>query len=194
MSIRIQDQKIISLILVGDSTVGKTSLMRSFNEQKFIEKNLSNIGVDVYTKNININNEVCSIKIWDTCGQERLRALASNYYKKADGVVLVYDISSIDSFNNLEYWLESIHSFCKRDIPTIIIGNKLDLGNNIDEEILNKFISEHSNIPIFKASAKTGKGITEAFYNIAQTIYDFKGEYQIIELSKKFDNNHSKSC
>ena len=82
MSIRIQDQKIISLILVGDSTVGKTSLMRSFNEQKFIEKNLSNIGVDVYTKNININNEVCSIKIWDTCGQERLRALASNYYKK----------------------------------------------------------------------------------------------------------------
>ena len=194
MSIRIQDQKIISLILVGDSTVGKTSLMRSFNEQKFIEKNLSNIGVDVYTKNININNEVCSIKIWDTCGQERFRSLASNYYKRADGVVLLYDISSIASFNNLEYWLKSIQSYCKRDIPIIIIGNKLDLGDKINEEIFNKFISEHSNIPIFKTSAKNGDGVNEAFYNIAQKIYDFKSEYQIIELSDKFDSNYSKSC
>ena len=194
MSYKFQDIKIISLILVGESTVGKTSIMRSFIGEEFSESSLSSIGIEVYTKNIQINEEVCSIKIWDTCGQERLRALSANYYRKADGVILVYDTTSIDSFNNLDYWLKSIKFYCKRDIPIIIIGNKIDLENKIDKETLNDFMRAHSNIPIFNTSAKTGKGINEAFYNIAQTIYDFKGEYQIIELSKKFDNNHSKSC
>ena len=194
MSYKFQDIKKISLILIGESTVGKTSLMRSFNEQKFIEKNLSNIGVDVYTKNININNEVCSIKIWDTCGQERLRALSANYYRKADGVILVYDTTSIDSFNNLDYWLKSIKFYCKRDIPIIIIGNKIDLENKIDKETLNDFMRAHSNIPIFNTSAKTGKGINEAFYNIAQTIYNIKKEYEIIELTDDKFQNDSHSC
>ena len=187
MSIRIQDQKIISLILVGDSTVGKTSLMRVYNDLKFEESSLATIGIEVYTKNIQINEEVCSIKIWDTCGQERLRALSANYYRKADGVILVYDTTSIDSFNNLDYWLKSIKFYCKRDIPIIIIGNKIDLENKIDKETLNDFMRAHSNIPIFNTSAKTGKGINEAFYNI-------KKEYEIIELTDDKFQNDSHSC
>ena len=194
MSIRIQDQKIISLILVGESTVGKTSLMRVYNDLKFEESSLATIGIEVYTKNIQINEEVCSIKIWDTCGQERLRALSANYYRKADGVILVYDTTSIDSFNNLDYWLKSIKFYCKRDIPIIIIGNKIDLENKIDKETLNDFMRAHSNIPIFNTSAKTGKGINEAFYNIAQTIYNIKKEYEIIELTDDKFQNDSHSC
>ena len=192
MSYKFQDIKIISLILVGESTVGKTSIMRSFIGEEFSESSLSSIGIEVYTKNIQINEEVCSIKIWDTCGQERLRALSANYYKKADGVILVYDITSIDSFNNIEYWLNSINYYCKREIPIIIIGNKIDLGNKIDEDTLNNFINEHSNISMFNTSAKTGKGINEAFYYIAEEIYNFKKEYQIIEL-RDVNNIKSKS-
>ena len=103
MSYKFQDIKIISLILVGESTVGKTSIMRSFIGEEFSESSLSSIGIEVYTKDISIKKETCTIKIWDTCGQERLRALSANYYKKADGVILVYDITSIDSFNNIEF-------------------------------------------------------------------------------------------
>ena len=194
MSYKFQDIKKISLILIGESTVGKTSLMRVYNDLKFQESSLATIGIEVYTKNIQINEEVCSIKIWDTCGQERLRALSANYYKKADGVILVYDTTSIDSFNNLDYWLKSIKFYCKRDIPIIIIGNKIDLENKIDKETLNDFMREHSNIPIFNTSAKTGKGINEAFYNIAQTIYNIKKEYEIIELTDDKFQNDSHSC
>ena len=192
MSDKFQDIKIISLILVGESTVGKTSIMRSFIGEEFSESSLSSIGIEVYTKDISIKKETCTIKIWDTCGQERLRALSANYYKKADGVILVYDITSIDSFNNIEYWLNSINYYCKREIPIIIIGNKIDLGNKIDEDTLNNFINEHSNISMFNTSAKTGKGINEAFYYIAEEIYNFKKEYQIIEL-RDVNNNKSKS-
>ena len=194
MSYKFQDIKKISLILIGESTVGKTSLMRVYNDLKFEESSLATIGIEVYTKNIQINEEVCSIKIWDTCGQERLRALSANYYKKADGVILVYDTTSIDSFNNLDYWLKSIKFYCKRDIPIIIIGNKIDLENKIDKETLNDFMREHSNIPIFNTSAKTGKGINEAFYNIAQTIYNIKKDYEIIELTDDKFQNDSHSC
>ena len=193
MSYKFQDIKKISLILIGESTVGKTSLMRVYNDLKFQESSLATIGIEVYTKNIQINEEVCSIKIWDTCGQERLRALSANYYRKADGVILVYDTTSIDSFNNLDYWLKSIKFYCKRDIPIIIIGNKIDLENKIDKETLNDFMRAHSNIPIFNTSAKTGKGINEAFYNIAQTIYNIKKEYEIVVLTEKFQNE-SQSC
>jgi small GTP-binding protein len=194
MSYKFQDIKKISLILIGESTVGKTSLMRVYNDLKFEESSLATIGIEVYTKNIQINEEVCSIKIWDTCGQERLRALSANYYRKADGVILVYDTTSIDSFNNLDYWLKSIKFYCKRDIPIIIIGNKIDLENKIDKETLNDFMRAHSNIPIFNTSAKTGKGINEAFYNIAQTIYNIKKEYEIIELTDDKFQNDSHSC
>ena len=194
MSYKFQDIKKISLILIGESTVGKASLMRVYNDLKFEESSLATIGIEVYTKNIQINEEVCSIKIWDTCGQERLRALSANYYRKADGVILVYDTTSIDSFNNLDYWLKSIKFYCKRDIPIIIIGNKIDLENKIDKETLNNFMREHSNIPIFNTSAKTGKGINEAFYNIAQTIYNIKKEYEIIELTDDKFQNDSHSC
>lgn len=192
MSYKFQDIKIISLILVGESTVGKTSIMRSFIGEEFSESSLSSIGIEVYKKDISIKKETCTIKIWDTCGQERLRALSANYYKKADGVILVYDITSIDSFNNIEYWLNSINYYCKREIPIIIIGNKIDLGNKIDEDTLNNFINEHSNISMFNTSAKTGKGINEAFYYIAEEIYNFKKEYQIIEL-RDVNNIKSKS-
>ena len=194
MSYKFQDIKKISLILIGESTVGKTSLMRVYNDLKFEESSLATIGIEVYTKNIQINEEVCTIKIWDTCGQERLRALSANYYRKADGVILVYDTTSIDSFNNLDYWLKSIKFYCKRDIPIIIIGNKIDLENKIDKETLNDFMRAHSNIPIFNTSAKTGKGINEAFYNIAQTIYNIKKEYEIIELTDDKFQNDSHSC
>ena len=194
MSYKFQDIKKISLILIGESSVGKTSLMRVYNDLKFQDTSLSTIGIEVYTKNIQINEEVCSIKIWDTCGQERLRALSANYYRKADGVILVYDTTSIDSFNNLDYWLKSIKFYCKRDIPIIIIGNKIDLENKIDKETLNDFMRAHSNIPIFNTSAKTGKGINEAFYNIAQTIYNIKKEYEIIELTDDKFQNDSHSC
>ena len=193
MSYKFQDIKKISLILIGESSVGKTSLMRVYNDLDFKESTLASIGIEVYTKNIQINEEVCSIKIWDTSGQERLRALSANYYRKADGVVLVYDTTSIDSFDNLEYWLKSITYYCKREIPIIIIGNKIDLDNKIDKETLNDFIRKHPNIPIFNTSAKTGKGVNEAFYNIITTIYNVKKEYEIIELNENF-HKKSQSC
>ena len=183
------------LVLIGDINVGKTSILSRYLTNTFNENIKCSVSVDYKIKNIQIDKNLrIDLCIWDTCGQERLRALSANYYRKADGVILVYDTTSIDSFNNLDYWLKSIKFYCKRDIPIIIIGNKIDLENKIDKETLNDFMRAHSNIPIFNTSAKTGKGINEAFYNIAQTIYNIKKEYEIIELTDDKFQNDSHSC
>ena len=88
----------ISIITIGDSSVGKTSIIKKFSDNNFSIGTLPTIGVELFKTELNINGENYLIKIWDTCGQERLRALTSNYYKNADGIILVYGINSNESF------------------------------------------------------------------------------------------------
>jgi len=160
----------ISIITIGDTSVGKTSIIKKFSDNNFSIGTLPTIGVELFKTELIIDNEKYLIKIWDTCGQERLRALTSNYYKNADGIILVYDVNSIDSFLNLKNWFKSIDDNCGTKPPIIIVGNKIDLGGKIDEDIMNNFKMENKNYLMFECSAKTGKNINEAFVCISENI------------------------
>ena len=184
----------ISIITIGDSSVGKTSIIKKFSDNNFSIGTLPTIGVELFKTELNIKGENYLIKIWDTCGQERLRALTSNYYKNADGIILVYDINSNESFLNLESWFKSIDDNCGYKPPVIIVGNKIDLGGKIDDEIMNKFKMKFKDYLMFECSAKTGENIDKAFISISEIIIKNKKELsQNFNLKNDRNNDKHKS-
>ncbi len=122
------------LIIIGDSGVGKTNIINKYCKNDFSEQTKPTIGVEFYSKNLIINQKdpekakikIC-LQIWDTAGQERFRGIASSYYRRALGVILVYDIFNKKSFLNLEKWLEEIYLYSIKDVEIVLLGNKLDL-------------------------------------------------------------------
>ena len=166
--------KTCQILIIGDSLVGKTCLIQRYANGIFKEDYITTVGLDFHTKQEMINNLTVSIKLWDTAGQERFKALTASFFRNADGVVLAYDVTNSESFDNLKFWINSIKTnlFEKNIfIPIIIIGNKIDLEDmrDISKDIANKFAKEN-NFKYFETSAKTGEGVDEAFRDLVNQI------------------------
>ena len=168
--------KTCQILLLGDTQVGKTCLINRYTNGVFKEEYTSTVGIDFYTKPEEINNKTVQVKIWDTVGQERFRALTPSFLRNAEGVVIVFDVTSQDSFDNVKGWINSIKSnLGEKIIPIIIVGNKIDMENmrEISKEDGNKTASENG-FKYFETSAKTGKGVDEAFKEIVNQILDIQ--------------------
>ena len=166
--------KTCQILIIGDSLVGKTCLIQRYANGIFKEDHIMTVGLDFHTKQEMINNLTVSIKLWDTAGQERFKALTPSFFRNAEGVVLAYDVTNSESFDNLKFWINSIKTnlFEKNIfIPIIIIGNKIDLEDmrDISKDIANKFAKEN-NFKYFETSAKTGEGVDEAFRDLVNQI------------------------
>ena len=117
------------LLIIGDSTVGKTSILSRFANGTFNSNYLATVGLDNFTKDETIDNKTVRIKIWDTAGQERYKALTKGFFRNAQGIMIVYDVTNAETFENLQIWIKSIKDHMGPDtenIPSIIIGNKVD--------------------------------------------------------------------
>ena len=124
------DEK-IKIMTIGETKSGKTSIISRYCKGSFSEGNyLSTIGIDFQIKNLVINNKNIRIQIWDTAGQERFRNIAKNYFQSSNGFILVYDITSKESFEKLEYWINQINENAPLNTKTVLIGNKIDLEKN----------------------------------------------------------------
>ena len=168
--------KTCQILLLGDTQVGKTCLINRYTNGVFKEEYTSTVGIDFYTKPEEINNKTVQVKIWDTVGQERFRALTPSFLRNAEGVVIVFDVTSQDSFDNVKGWINSIKSnLGEKIIPIIIVGNKIDMENmrEISKEDGNKTASENG-FKYFETSAKTGKGVDEAFKELVNQILDIQ--------------------
>ena len=166
--------KTCQILIIGDSEVGKTCLIQRYANGIFKGDYIMTVGLDFHTKQEMINNLTVSIKLWDTAGQERFKALTPSFFRNAEGVVLAYDVTNSESFDNLKFWINSIKTnlFEKNIfIPIIIIGNKIDLEDmrDISKDIANKFAKEN-NFKYFETSAKTGEGVDEAFRDLVNQI------------------------
>ena len=132
----------ISIIIIGDSKVGKTTLMKRYINGNFTENIIPSLGIELYRKIKEINRKKYLIKIWDTCGRERFKSITQNYYRNADGVMLLFDSNNIESFHNLNIWLNSLKEYSIKNFPLIIIGTKSDLPINVHDNDINIFCNQ----------------------------------------------------
>ena len=164
------------ILTIGESGVGKTCVLRRFVENKFLKNHLATIGIDFKTKTLNINNQEIKLKIWDTAGQERFRNITTQYYKGADGIVLVYDVTDEASYEKIRDWMEQILSNTQQEeIGLVLLGNKCDMDPRTVTEEMGKKMAEELKINYFETSALNGQGIKEAFEQLTRDIMKKKG-------------------
>jgi small GTP-binding protein len=178
-----RSQKLImKILLIGDTKVGKTSLIMTFTEQTFCEKYISTIGIEYKDKNIMKNGYKINLKIWDTAGQERFNALTKTMYRNVNGVLYVCDITNKESFDGLKNWIKNTYDIAK-DIKGIIVGNKTDLGEErvVSEEDIKEF-AENKNMPYIETSAKTGANVNKSFDLLVEELIKDKTYEQLLKL------------
>ena len=164
------------ILTIGESGVGKTCVLRRFVENKFLKNHLATIGIDFKTKTLTINDQEIKLKIWDTAGQERFRNITTQYYKGADGIVLVYDVTDDASYEKIRDWMDQILSNTQRDeIGLVLLGNKCDMEPRIITEEQGNQLADELKISYFETSALTGQGIKEAFEQLTRDIMKRKG-------------------
>jgi len=156
-------------LVVGDSGVGKSCLLLRFTDNSYTDNFIATIGVDFKIKTVTVENKKIKLQIWDTAGQERFRSITSSYFRGAKGIVLVYDVTNQDSFDNVRTWVSDILQG-KGDMKnTILVGNKCEL---IKEKVIStveaKELADEYGIPFFECSAKNNININEPFVCLAR--------------------------
>jgi len=161
---------LLKVVLVGDSCVGKSSLLLRYTENTFNDNYISTIGVDFKIKVIELAGQSVKMQLWDTAGQERFVGITQNYYRGAHSVMVVYDLTNSESYQNLRRWIDEIKRHMHLDMPFIlIVGNKCDLV--IDRKQipdLNQDYLQQLNIQFIETSAKSSVGVVEAFNKLAE--------------------------
>ena len=162
-------------LFLGETSVGKTSLLIRYADDIFDSESLPTLGVDVRYKYVTLENKRIRLDIWDTAGQERFKNITKNYLHGANGILYVYDITNKDSFLKLKQWLIDSKGNVSPDAEMIIVGNKIDLEEKREVKIETvKDYGEKHNIEIFEVSAKTGKGVEEIFTHLTKKLYQKK--------------------
>lgn len=159
-------------ILVGDSGVGKTSLLVQFDQGKFIPGSFSaTVGIGFTNKVVSVDNVKVKLQIWDTAGQERFRSVTHAYYRDAHALLLLYDITSKSSFDNIRAWLTEIHEYAQSDVVIMLLGNKADMNSEraIRRDEGERLAREYS-VPFMETSAKTGVNVELAFIAVAKEL------------------------
>ena len=162
---------LVKIIIVGDTNVGKTSILKKFIHNRFEFQFDTTIGVDFEQEMMSINDKNFNIHIWDTAGSERYKSITKSYYNNAHGVIIVFDITNYDSFNNVIDWFNDINKLCIKNIPIILVGNKSDLEEK--RRVSHKEIVELTtklNINYIEVSAKRGKNIEKIFKNLIKKV------------------------
>lgn len=162
---------IYKILLIGDSGVGKSSILVRFTDNVFSNNFVSTIGVDFRVKTIEIDGAIIKLQIWDTAGQERFKTITNSYYRGSNGAIVVFDLADRDSFENLDYWFNDLKSYSKENIPVIIVGNKSDLLNEqqVTKEEAEKYAKE-KNCNFYATSSKDSVNIFKIFEVIAAKI------------------------
>jgi Ras-related protein Rab-1A len=184
---------LFKILLIGNSNVGKSSLFIRFVDNEWKENFIPTIGVDFKIKSIKIDNKTIKLQIWDTAGQERFKSILSSYYKGANGILLLYDITNINSFKNLSSWLIEIEKNSTKNVKKILIGNKCDL-NELRKISTNqgKEFADTYNMKFIETSAKNNININECFYILGKELIknlDLKLDKKDLKFQLNNNNN-----
>ena len=167
---------IFKLILIGNSGVGKSSIIQRYMKQTFENSYKCTIGVDFLMKTLEIKNKVVKLQLWDTAGQEKYKSMVSSYYRGANVALVVFDLTDHSSFDSLPIWIENYYKNGPEQKNIILIGNKKDMveERKVTQEEAELF-SETNNMIYFETSAKEGDNIEYVFNYTAEKLLDFYG-------------------
>ncbi|EGC38506.1 hypothetical protein DICPUDRAFT_96892 [Dictyostelium purpureum] len=166
------DPDVFKILLIGDSAVGKTSLLLKFADDTFQETSVNMTSVDYKNKNIVIDGRTFSLQIWDTAGQERFRTITSSFYRGAHGVLVVYDMTDQGTYNNVKLWMQEINRYAVQGVSKVLVGNKFDQDDRkVVSSTVAKEYADSIEIPFLETSAKTGFNVEQAFSTMANEIY-----------------------
>ena len=195
------DYNLYKILLLGDTSVGKSCLLLRFCDNSFQEAHLTTIGLDFRLKTINLKDDrKVKIQIWDTAGEDRFRSITRNYYKGAKGILLIFDVTDKETFTHVRDWIERIHEESPEGITICLVGNKIDMNESrviSNEE--GKKIADEFKIPYFETSAKSNIGVEEVFTYLVKevdTIYmnEHKEEVGRKTVLKQKTKNKKKKC
>ncbi|KAL0215722.1 hypothetical protein P9112_007906 [Eukaryota sp. TZLM1-RC] len=159
------------LLLIGDSAVGKSCLLVRFADGDFSDTFTTTIGVDFKIQTVEIDGKTIKLQIWDTAGQERFRTITASYYHGAQGIIVVFDVTKRQSFENVQMWLREIEDSASENVSILLVGNKTDLTEQreVTDEQARAFAAERG-IEYTPTSAKTAENVESAFLRLAKQI------------------------
>jgi len=190
---------IFKILIIGDSYVGKSSLLSKYADNIFDENFNATIGVDFKSKHLDIDDKMVKLQIWDSSGEKIFKSISTLYYKNCHGIMIVFDVTNKNSFQNIKIWLNDIKQHCRvDDIPKILVGNKTDKDRIIPYEEIIEF-ANLMNLIYIETSAKDDKNIDRAFKELS---IEIKSDFKRIEkffIKKNVDdtiklNNKPRSC
>jgi len=163
----------IKLLMIGDSGVGKTCCLLRYANDSFSPTFITTIGIDFKIKNVDIDGKRVKLQIWDTAGQERFRTITTSYFRGAQGIVLVYDVTDRRSFESIRNWISQIQQHADVHVNKILIGNKCDM---LDEKVVSteegKKLAKEFGMDFWEASAKNNTNVEQCFLTIARSVKD----------------------
>ena len=198
---------VIKILTLGDTNVGKSSIVLRFVSDKFDDKMFSTIGIDFKSKVIKVGNQSIKVLLWDTAGQEKFQNIAKQYYNGANGVLLIFDITDKKSFERIDFWLQELKEHIRLDeLHVVLVGNKIDNENKrvIKYEEANEY-AEKNNVKYYEVSAKTTKGLNTLFNETIKEATkkviskmdqsdDYYDKLRLSILDKKDNNQKENKC
>ena len=165
------------LVLIGDTSVGKSCLLLRFADDTFSDAYLSTVGVDFRFRTVRVGKKAVKLQIWDTAGQERFRTITSAYYRGADGIVMIYDVTNLESFNHVNEWLTEVSRYAAEGTSRLLVGNKCDkIAERVISTEKGKAFADNLGIAFIETSAKDATNVEQAFMAMTEELVNRKGQ------------------
>ena len=193
------EECVYKVLLLGDTTVGKTCFLMKYTDKTFQDIHMATIGLDYRLKSMKLKSgKNIKLQIWDTAGQDRFRAITKNYYKGSHGIILIYDVTNIQTFENVKSWVNQIREEASTNVIIYIAANKIDME---EERKVSKEEGEekakYHNVAFLETSALNGTNIEKAFQELINDVYhnnkgDFKKDVNLLLDDKGMDISEPK--
>ena len=179
------------ILILGDSKVGKSCFLTRYADNTYKEDYLSTIGMDYKIKNYELEDgRIIKLYIWDTAGQDKFRSITSNFYKGADGIILIYDITDRKTFNSVRNWINNIQEEAPDKVALVLAGNKVDDEKNREvQESQGKKIADEYSLPFFECSAKSDINVTQTFDALIKKVVQINPKNKEGQKLKQNRNN-----
>uniref|UniRef100_A0A671S9V9 Ras and EF-hand domain-containing protein homolog n=1 Tax=Sinocyclocheilus anshuiensis TaxID=1608454 RepID=A0A671S9V9_9TELE len=187
--------RLFKIVLVGNSSVGKTSLLRRFCDNCFHSGTCATVGIDYSVKTLTVDNSQVALQMWDTAGQERYRSITKQFFRKADGVVVVYDVTNEQTFTAVRHWLASVQEGAGEDIPIMLLGNKTDLDGQREVPLgVAEKLAKDFQLIFYECSAFSSHNVTESMIHMARVLKDQEDREKEKTVSLLDSHAKKKSC